>query len=1044
MALTPCWVMLVLVCLALSVGVACDRSGDRGPGAPEPGEAVSLDVPAEPAPRLAAALLSDMPPLLRTAARAADRGYAQGRVTAIDWTTARQADEQLAGMPLDEHATLLLLEATRIATGRMWERASARSGATVLTAADVNDLAAALAEADAAAHDARADAHDAAVGRVLQSVLFDAASVDGLLARYLNDLPAVDDAALAAMAQLVGRVRIRMLRQAARSAEAAGRATVAAEDVKHAFERLADELDLTDSPQGRALHARRGMDLRQHQRAIVLHDMDCHLHALAGTTDAQAVRQLLVRALAARGGRAFADDGVDALIEHAYAMPVFLGTGLRPRRRDTDPGHDFPMPTETTVRHEAGPRRAHLDLRWMVNQIPQMLPLESASEGEVAVTAIVPHVMRKDGRTSVYFSSESIQPQVLAPADAAALRATGIHWLLLRRSFERDEAAVIDPLAADLLAERVLQSLVLHVRLLERMAQAMDAPVIDAALIHSDALRAVKLQPPATPVPPRSAAVQTRVHLLNAMHPGPLFEDVTIASGIAQRVYIRDTVASRHADIGSGAPNGAGIAVGDYDGDGLVDLFLAGDGNNRLYRNRGDFQFEDVTEAVGIDDARIDDARHALFADVDGDGRLDLLIVHNLSPSSLFMQQADGTFIERAKAHGLLLGPGATTAAFFDYDNDGDLDLYVGCYGATSQPGRVPPSLDGRNADANQLFRNNGDSTFTDVTAEAGVGSTAWTLACGAADFNGDGLADIYLANDFGADQLYINRGDGRFDDVAPAVGLDDRGSGMTASFPDINADGRPDVYVSVIDTQFRNVRYHVPLPEGRRSLHDHVMRSHAYVSGNKLLRNERGEYFTPVEERYFERAPKGWSWGALFFDYDNDGDDDMYLATGWFKGHYNHNDPNLMFLRDGDLFLHVKPTSPQGFRANSRGAAAVDLDNDGAIDLIVNNFGSPPRVLRNVQRTDNRWVKVRLRGERHNRHGIGATIRAFPDGLPPITRLVTCGSAYLSQDDTTVTIGIGRNDQLDRILVHWPGGHTQVIERPMAAGSIIDIAEPR
>jgi hypothetical protein len=334
-----------------------------------------------------------------------------------------------------------------------------------------------------------------------------------------------------------------------------------------------------------------------------------------------------------------------------------------------------------------------------------------------------------------------------------------------------------------------------------------------------------------------------------------------------------------------------GLAVGDYDGDGWEDLYITQPSGlpNRLYRNQGDGTFADVSAAAGVD--LLDDSSMALFADVDSDGDLDLLVILPRQPL-LLRNQGDGRFVadrnagfaEHADRAAMLTG-----AALADYDQDGDLDLYVCAYdfwqsGATYDA--PTPYYDAVNGPPNFLFRNRGDGTFEDVTEAAGLmaGNNRYSFAAAWADYDSDGDQDLYVANDFGRNNLYRNNGDGTFTDVAAEAGVDDLAAGMSASWADYDGDGNLDLYVG---NMWSSAGQRVTdQPEFDATTTDPKLKElfQRHARGNSLFRNRGDGTFEDVSERLGVTMGR-WAWACDFADLDNDGRQDLYVQNGYITG---------------------------------------------------------------------------------------------------------------------------------------------------------------
>ncbi len=346
----------------------------------------------------------------------------------------------------------------------------------------------------------------------------------------------------------------------------------------------------------------------------------------------------------------------------------------------------------------------------------------------------------------------------------------------------------------------------------------------------------------------------------------------------------------------------AGLAASDVDGDGKDDLFFSAGGRAAFYRNRGDGTFEKATEKAGL--GGLWHINVAAFADADNDGDEDLYLAAYFGPNHFFENRGDGTFVNRTATCGIPDDDLTTCLSWFDYDRDGDLDLYVGRF--LDARTDIPDSfLYARNGQPNRLYRNDGGLRFTDVTDKAGVGETGLTLALSAADYDGDGDQDLYVANDFGRNVLYQNQGDGTFRDVAKETGTLAIGGSMSASWGDYDNDGRLDLYVAAIRSNqrwfvqpvtaqrvvlkfIREGKYGKDNPvfsDVREYMGDDWMNIGNFaLAGNSLLHQGPGGKFTDEAEAAGAR-PAGWYWGAGFSDIDSDGDLDIHAVDGWISG---------------------------------------------------------------------------------------------------------------------------------------------------------------
>ncbi|HLZ45538.1 MAG TPA: VCBS repeat-containing protein [Gemmatimonadales bacterium] len=520
--------------------------------------------------------------------------------------------------------------------------------------------------------------------------------------------------------------------------------------------------------------------------------------------------------------------------------------------------------------------------------------------------------------------------------------------------------------------------------------------------------------------------------------------------------------------------NGGGVAAGDIDGDGRIDLYFTSNlGSNHLYRNLGNFRFEDITAKAGVADS-VGWKSGVTMADVNGDGKLDIFVsgVNYLGMPGrnvLYINNGDGTFTDRTKEYGLDFAGYSTQAAFFDYDGDGYLDMYLlnsstfSELAASHNRSRLV-----RNAKAgDRLYRNDGKrGHFTDVSAAAGIygGVEGFGLGIAVSDVNLDGCPDIYIANDFPEnDFLYLNDCHGRFTEaIAQATGHTSRFS-MGVDAADFNNDGRPDIAVlDMLPDSESVLKTAAPAPSFEL-FNQYLDRGYHYQYTRNTLQLNRG--VTAGKLRFSEIglfagiAATDWSWAPLFADFDNDGLKDLFVTTGIYR---RPNDldyiasldsipmgaeppaarliakmphrpsTNYLFHNNGDLtFTNVAQTWGLGASGFSNGAAYVDLDNDGALDLVVNNLNAPASIYRNHARdldsASHHFLSVILHGATPNTGGIGSKVMIAAGGKHQMIEVVPT-RGFESAVDPRPHFGLGTTRVVDSLTVIWPSGRFQTL----------------
>jgi hypothetical protein len=459
---------------------------------------------------------------------------------------------------------------------------------------------------------------------------------------------------------------------------------------------------------------------------------------------------------------------------------------------------------------------------------------------------------------------------------------------------------------------------------------------------------------------------------------------------------------------------GRGSAWGDYDGDGDSDLFTVGiQDPHHLYRNNGDGTFTDVTTAAGLLDPRGGWA--SLFFDYDSDGDRDLFVTRDgwrgPAPNSLYRNNGDGTFTDVAVQAGVAGNENSFTATLADVDRDGDIDIYVanGVAEASGAP--------------NTLYRNNGDGTFTDVAVQAGVAHHGRSIGSAFGDYDNDGWPDLFVINIDGPNALYRNNGDGTFSDQTDAAGIDAPLDGFVGFFFDYDNDGWLDLFAT-------------GWTENQQEVLQSAISGKPSQERNRLAlyRNNRDGTFTDVTYD----AGLARTYGAMaaqYGDIDNDGWLDIYLGTG--GPPMDTYEPNILLRNTGQgTFVDITDSAGVGNLGKGHGATFADYDNDGDLDLYAPIGGAmvgdrQPNSLYRNGGTPNHWLKLRLQPAQSNPDAIGTRL-AFTTSQGPRHLTVAGGTGFGSMNDPVVFVGLGQATQVDRVDIQWPSGHqTQVLNLP-------------
>jgi hypothetical protein len=509
------------------------------------------------------------------------------------------------------------------------------------------------------------------------------------------------------------------------------------------------------------------------------------------------------------------------------------------------------------------------------------------------------------------------------------------------------------------------------------------------------------------------------------------FVDITTQSGITfkhisspEKAYIVESMSG-------------GVALFDYDNDGQLDIYFvnsltmdllksATKPQSELYRNNGNGTFTNVTQKAGVGD--IGWGMGVCVGDYNNDGWDDLYVAC-LGPDHLLKNNGDGTFTDVTKAAGVSDPRWSTGSAFLDYDNDGHLDLFVSNYvdfDVNNLPSKDRPCLyrgisvqcgpRGLRGAGDTLYHNNGNGTFTDVSVKAGVSDPNGYYGMGVvcSDFDGDGFVDIFVANDATPNFLYRNKGDGTFKDIGFTSGtaVNENGgeqASMGVTVGDFDHDGKFDIFATNFSQEY-NVLY--------RGIGPNLFADTSHASGF-------------VNQPYV-------SWGTKFFDYDNDGWLDLFVANGHVYPQVDkanmdagYRQRKFLYKNNRDkTFSEVAAQSGDALMEKrvSRGAAFGDIDNDGDVDIVVNDLDGPPSLLRNDGGNANNSVLIKTVGDRSNRDGIGARVKVVSGDLTSIDE-VRSGASYISHNDLRLHFGLEKRTKIDLIEIRWPSGAVDKIE---------------
>lgn len=694
-----------------------------------------------------------------------------------------------------------------------------------------------------------------------------------------------------------------------------------------------------------------------------------------------------------------------------------------------------------------------------------------------AIKRLLPHQMNSY-EDAVYFTHLPLEERLTVEAyDMDSFRDGGLHWRYLGEAVKEIEQHITlapDPFASELLSEAVANYGVLLLRIAGNIGKEQQAEVLSKELIvksyqwiEEKTKRALSYQ---------SDREATRPIVSSGDSAKPTqryFEPVTEQWGIEFKHHSSDWLSRLmrsylKTDENTGtitippAFGGSGVAAEDINNDGLIDILLLSGRGNKLYLNMGD-KFKDITEDAGLVWQREKDnlpgeVRQPLIADWNNDGYQDIIITYVDDQHRVYRNNGDLTFtdvsaIANLGGKGLVGGPATTV----DINNDGLLDIYIQYFGNYLQG--VLPTLARKNLNGlpDVLFINKGDFRFEKAPDSYGIGDLGWGQSVTHADLDQDGWQDIISGNDFGVNAYYINQKGKKFLDMARSLGTDKPSFTMSLAHADLNRDGYVDVYVSNIVTMNKDEKYVLPTEDTVMKLNPDKLQNMRVVESNDLFMSNASAgklQYTLSQDVGRGHSSTGWAWDADFFDVDNDSDDDLYVLNGmndyfvYSTENPYYTDPvenkrmqatfpsanrasNVFFINSGGKLHNVSEMSGLNFVSNSRSAAYLDIDADGDLDVITNDYHGPARLFRNnAEQLANNWLKVKLVGSPKdgvNKDAIGAQLIASDNENFHIWRQISGSEGYMSVHPKVQHFGLQKSEQAN-LLVIWPNGKRQTV----------------
>ncbi len=677
-----------------------------------------------------------------------------------------------------------------------------------------------------------------------------------------------------------------------------------------------------------------------------------------------------------------------------------------------------------------------------------------------------------------FFPNNASKKITIESYDLDAFRDSGFHWRILGYSLDdlsKKSINSIDPNAAELLVEGIAQMGVLVLRLAGKNSHHLEKSKLDKEDITAgfkeiqsliDSYGSFSAKTSTTEISSAISLKTTKNSFRDiTKNTNVLFEHKS--SDWLNRHIRSYTIATKEGKIKLAIPpafGGSGVACEDINNDGIIDiLLLSGFGNKLFYGSKKrSFTLSPNNEILNIWNDTLQsygEPRQPIIADFNNDGLQDIFISY-VNDSHKILQNIDGDNFKDVTIQANLGGKGYVggPATAFDYNNDGLLDIYIGYFGNYIKGDLPNLSRDSQNGSINRLFKNKGDFIFEEVQLSGTIATNSgWTQALGHSDINQDGLQDIIVGNDFGVNKYYLNSKEGVFKEVSSELGTDKPSYTMNVGIADLNKDLYPDFYISNIVVMQKDEKYVSPNAETTMKFDPKKMANIRTVEANDLFISnaendllKNYELSTNIGDGY---SATGWSWDADFFDFDNDGDEDLYCLNGMndFSVYSTENpfyferstasnaiiyaesnrEKNVFFVNENGKLLNKAKEYNLDLNSNARSASYFDFDSDGDLDILINNYHEKAVFLENINKSNNNWIKIKLIGDprqKINRDAIGSSIILNSDTHKNLWREIHSTTGYLSVHPKEQHFGLGQDQKTDA-TIKWSNGEVVTIK---------------